>query len=244
MIRFSVIDSAAWAPGLETPGAWRAWAQQPRLPEGDAIPALTEVPAMQRRRIEPLGRAAIQSAFGCRAEPETPLVFVSRHGDVARSLGLLETLARGEAMSPTGFSLSVHNAIPALHSILRGDRGNYLAIAAGDASMEAACIEAAALLADGAPRVRVLACDAPLPAAYAPFVDGPETLHACCWTLAPAGHPEGTALALGWQADTSEGGAEAGELPPALAVHRFLLSDDALLERHVDARRWQWRRDG
>ena len=242
MIRFSVIDSAAWAPGLETHEAWHAWAARPWLPQGEATPALAEVPAMQRRRIEPLGRAAIQAAFWNQAEPETPLVFVSRHGDVARSLGLLDALAAGEAISPTGFTLSVHNAIPALHSILRGDRGNYLAIAGGDASMEVACIEAAALLADGAKAVHVLACDTPLPAAYRPFVDGPETLHACCWTLASAGRADGVELALSWQADAT--GTTAGALPPALAVHRFLLSGDGLLERHVDGRRWQWRRHG
>jgi hypothetical protein len=79
-----------------------------------------------------------------------PLVFASRHGDVARSMDLLGALASDQPLSPTGFGLSVHNAIAALYSIARGHRGNYLALAAGQATVEAACLEAAGLLADGA----------------------------------------------------------------------------------------------
>src|SRR5690606_31495741 len=96
-------------------------------------------------------------------------------------------LAADEPLSPTGFSLSVHNAIASLHSILQQDRANYLALAAGEATMEAACIEAAALLADGAHEVRVVAYDAPLPDAYAGHAIEGDAPHACCWRLAADG---------------------------------------------------------
>ena len=88
---------------------------------------------MQRRRIERLGRMAIQAACWCQEAEESgvPLVFASRHGDVARSMELLEALAADEPPSPTTFGLSVHNAIAALYSILRRDRGNYVAVAGG-----------------------------------------------------------------------------------------------------------------
>ncbi len=244
MIRLSVVDWAAWAPGLESRASWQDWAASPRLPLGDDTPALAEVPAMQRRRIERLGRMAIQAVLWCEASAGTPLVFASRHGDVARSLGLLETLADGEPMSPTGFSLSVHNAVAALHSILRSDRANYLALAAGNATMEAAWLEAAALLADGAPEVRVIAYDLPLPEAYAACVDGPEAPHACCWQVAPEGDARVLArLGLSWE---SAGAAPATQdgLPSALEMQRFLLSGDASCERVAEGRRWRWRRHG
>ena len=73
---------------------------------------------MQRRRIERLGRMAIQTACWCQEAEESgvPLVFASRHGDVARSMELLEALAADEPPSPTTFGLSVHNAIAALYN--------------------------------------------------------------------------------------------------------------------------------
>ena len=95
MIAFSVKEWSAWAPGLVDQEAWRAWAVAPWLPTGEETPALAEVPAMQRRRIERLGRMAVQTAFWCQRAEESgvPLIFASRHGDVARSMELLEALA-------------------------------------------------------------------------------------------------------------------------------------------------------
>ncbi|MBV2209029.1 MAG: beta-ketoacyl synthase chain length factor [Thermomonas sp.] len=242
MINFSVVDWAAWAPGLETREAWLAWAQAAgeQAPQGAQAPSLLEVPAMQRRRIDRLGRMAIQAAWWCaRADADgVPLVFASRHGDVVRSLSLLDQLATGEPMSPTQFGLSVHNATAALYSILRGERGNYLALAAGRATAEAALIEAAGLLADGAPEVQLVVFDAPLPEAYADYIDEAEASYAWSWRVQAAAK-EG-ALALHWQADASM--AKASSLPSGLAPMRFLLSGMALHENCVDGLRWRWSR--
>lgn len=126
MIEFSIVDWAAWAPGLSERSQWLGWADAPYPPQGEDTPALAEIPAMQRRRIERLGRMAIQAACWCEdgqgADSQVPLVFASRHGDVARSMDLLGALASDQPLSPTGFGLSVHNAIAALYSIARGQR--------------------------------------------------------------------------------------------------------------------------
>lgn len=242
MIGFSVKEWSAWAPSLVDPAAWSAWAQAPWLPAGHETPALSEVPAMQRRRIERLGRMAIQTAFWCQRADEggAPLVFASRHGDVARSMELLEALVAGESPSPTTFGLSVHNAIAALYSILRGERGNYVATAGGKATVETACIEAAALLADGAPEVLLVVYDAPLPSVYTRFADEPDAGFAWCWKLVAAA-PTLPTLRLAWAADDADGAATA--LPHGLEVLRFLLAGDASLEWCGDGVRWQWRRD-
>jgi hypothetical protein len=243
MINFSVADWAAWAPGLETPAAWQAWAQAPWPPQGDATPALPEVPAMQRRRIERLGRMAVQVAYWCsRAEADgVPLVFASRHGDVQRSLDLLQQQASGTPMSPTQFGLSVHNAIAALYSIVRGQRGNYLALAAGKASAEAALIEACGLLADGEEEVLVVVYDVPLPAAYTAHADEADAAFAWAWRVrAPA---TGAALSLAWAAD-EQAISTAGHaaLPAGLQPLRFLLADTDEHQQHADGLRWHWRR--
>lgn len=124
MIEFSITEWAAWAPGLAQREDWLAWARQPVLPQGEQTPALAEIPAMQRRRIERLGRMAIQAACWCEDagdDAQVSLVFASRHGDVARSADLLNSLADDAALSPTAFGLSVHNAVAALYSITRGN---------------------------------------------------------------------------------------------------------------------------
>lgn len=246
MIEFSVVDWAAWAPGLSTRSEWQQWAANPWLPHGEDTPALAEVPAMQRRRIERLGRMAIQAACWCEgeggADSDVPLVFASRHGDVDRSMELLHALVAEEALSPTTFGLSVHNAIGALYSIIRGHRGNQLALAAGRATIEAACVEAAALLADGAAEVRIIAYDPPLPGLYTEFLDEPAAYYAWCWRVAAA-DADGMRLRLRWQADGCADDVS-GTLPHALDLHRFLLAGDATLEYGADGRRWSWQRAG
>ncbi|HAL22742.1 MAG TPA: 3-oxoacyl-ACP synthase [Stenotrophomonas sp.] len=245
MIEFSVVDWAAWAPGLTERSQWMDWARAPFLPQGEGTPALAEIPAMQRRRIERLGRMAIQTACWCEdgqgADSQVPLVFASRHGDVARSMELLGSLAANEPLSPTGFGLSVHNAIAALYSIARGHRGNYLALAAGQSTVEAACLEAVGLLADGAPEVRIVVYESPLPDVYAEFADEPDPFFAWCWRLAPA-DAAGTGLRLTWQAAEGAPQTAPGLLPHALDLHRFLLGQDASLEHVSQGQRWCWSR--
>jgi hypothetical protein len=245
MMGFTVKQWAAWAPGLTDQDAWRAWARSPWRPVGDETPALPEVPAMQRRRIERLGRMAIQTACWCgEAEDEgAPLVFASRHGDVARSMELLDALASEQPLSPTTFGLSVHNAIAALYSIIHGARGNYLALAGGKATAEAACVEAACLLADGAHDVRVIVYDAPLPPIYGDFADEPDAGFAWCWRLAAPG-AAGTQLRLDWSGTPAAASTRAADLPHGLEVLRFLLSDERELQLQEDGLQWRWQRHG
>lgn len=238
------MDWSAWAPGVTTREDWQRWAKAPWLPSGEDTPALSEVPAMQRRRIERLGRMAIQAACWCEQPDEggqVPLVFASRHGDVARSMELLDTLSADEAMSPTAFGLSVHNAIAALYSIARGHRGNYLALAGGRSTVETACVEAFGLLADGAPEVRLVVYESPLPPVYAGFADEPDPYFAWCWRLGPADRP-GTRLSLGWDAAAAD--SAPGLLPHSLDAMRYLLSDAPALHFAADGQQWTWQRHG
>ncbi len=243
VIGFSIVDWSAWAPGLHERAAWEAWAQVPVLPRGDDTPPLAEMPALQRRRVERLGRMAMQAAYWCDAQMDAsvPMLFASRHGDVARSVALLQALADGEALSPTAFGLSVHNAIAAFHSIVGGGRGNYLAIAGGRGTAEASCVEAAALLADGAPEVRIVCYEAPLPAEYAGYADEAQAFYAWCWRIAPAGKG-GAQIELRWDEGVTGLPPETAALPHGLDMHRFLLANEARLSFRDDGRDWTWRR--
>jgi hypothetical protein len=239
---FTISSWAAYAPGLELPEQWQRWASgKPcALPAGSAVPDLVEMPALARRRLDPLGRMAVQVAWWCeRGDLGMPKVFASRYGDAARSLALLGDAVRGEPLSPTAFGLSVHNAIGALYSIARGDVANYTSVAAGPASAAAGIVEAVGLLADGTPEVLVVCYDQPLPGEYACFEDEPSAPYAWAWRvrLAAADAP-----CIRLSASPGAASTAPPALPFGLDVLRFALSGDAVLERAVGTTAWTWRR--
>lgn len=220
---FVVLDWSAYAEGLDSPQAWLGWAGSGAswLPAQtlSAVPAMSEMPAMMRRRVDRLGRLACQVAYWCQAVPKAgPLVFASRYGDAQRSLALLGDLVRQEALSPTGFTLSVHNAVSALYAIARGDMHNAVVVAAGAATAMAALVEAAGLLADGAPEVLVVFYDAPLPAAYAHFQDEPGCEYAWALRLAGRGRQDGAPARLAVSDLTPTRELAGASLTPALPM--------------------------
>lgn len=239
-IAFVIKRWAAYAPGLTHPEDWLAWVAKPTLPCGAAAPDLPEMAAMARRRLDALGRMAVQVAWWCQGDDlGMPVVFASRYGDAARSLDLLAELADGQPVSPTAFGLSVHNAIGAIYSIARGDHGNHLAVAGGAGSAAAGLVEAAGLLADGAPEVLVVCYDAPLPGAYAHFHDEPASAYAWAWRVAqPAANEPHIELAV----DDAAAADVPQALPFGLDLLRFALSADPSLTRKVGSTGWTLRR--
>ncbi|MCK9684302.1 beta-ketoacyl synthase chain length factor [Scleromatobacter humisilvae] len=247
-----VIESwAACAPGVDTPQRWSQWAAAPWLPEGEPQVALAAVAPMLRRRFAPLGRLAAQAAIDLAgavtlpedADPDdNPTVYASRYGETGRCLELLADQARGDALSPTAFGLSVHNAIGAMIALTRGDRRNSSAIAAGRATAAAGVVEAMALLDDGARSASLIVYDSPLPAGYASFEDEPSAHFAWAWQLRRPRAGE-RALHLDWQAAGGDAGAMPPQLPASLQALWFGLSDAPELVQQVDGRRCVWSRD-
>jgi hypothetical protein len=234
---------SAWAPGLDSASRWLAWAQEASAPSGDEPPPLAAMPSMLRRRLSRLGRAALQAAWECQQDDAAvPTVFASRHGDVGRSLALLDDLERDGAVSPAGFGLSVHNAIGAMYAMARANRDNAVCVAAGRATAAAGLIEAASLLADGSPEVMLICYDEALPADYAGFRDEAPCLWAWAWRLTrPVAGQAGLSLSAG--PATAQPDAAAA-LPASLDVLRHFLAGDASLVQQIDGRRWEWQRHG
>lgn len=233
-VEFAVSHWAGWAPEITSEEAWRRWAlASPVAPVGSQTPALSEVPPMSRRRIERMGRPAFQVAQWCAQEiRDIPMVFASRHGDPGRGAELLTALARQQPLSPTSFALSVHNAIGAQFSIVRGDTANVTAISNGLFTVEAGVLEAVTLLADGHSEVMLVTFDASLPTLFAPFADEPAADFAFAWRIT-SGH----AFSL----KTSEVEAhQPSVLPHALEVFRFFLGNDDSFTRAG----WTWARHG
>lgn len=244
-VRIAVRGWAACAPGLSGAEDWRRWSLQPTVPAGDLSAGLPQMAPMMRRRLNALGRMALQAAWECQGDDlGLPLVFASRYGDATRSLGLLEELCQGQDVSPTGFNMSVHNAIGALYAIARQDRSNSVSVAAGRASAAAGLLEAASLLADGADEALLVCYDDTLPSPYEPFADEPPCAWAWAWRVAAPADGEGAlSLALAPLSDGDEPDAPAGALPAGLEVLRFFLSGERELQQRVEGRCWQWRRE-
>jgi len=242
-VDFTITEWSAFAPGLTDRQAWLDWARNPVLPQGDDSPALAEMPPMQRRRVEKLGRMALQVAYWCQSAEAAgmPLVFASRHGDLGRTYSMLQDLARGEALSPTSFGLSTHNAIAAQYSIARKLSDNYLAVSAGAASAEAAVVEALGLLADGAAEVLVVMYDGLVPEPYAQFVDEPVCDYAWAWRLALPG-PNDARFSLTMAPELATAATTPASLPHGLEALHFLLSDQPGMDFSDPPRFWQWRR--
>jgi hypothetical protein len=136
--------------------------------------------------------------------------------------------------------MSVHNAIGALYAIARADRSNAVSVAAGRASAGAGLLEAAALLADGAPEVMLVCYDDTLPEPYEVFRDEPPCAWGWAWRLAqPAPGEEAITLRTGRVAQD----APAGVLPVGLDLLRFFLSGEPQLEQRVEGRQWLWQRE-
>src|SRR5438093_7843513 len=93
-VRFAIEDWAACAPGLTAAAEWLAWARAPWAPQGALEAKPEEMPALQRRRLNPLGRAVAHSAWRCHTpDAATPVVLASGHGDAQRCLQLPKEFA-------------------------------------------------------------------------------------------------------------------------------------------------------
>ena len=237
---FSVVSSAAWAPQVETRDEWLAWAFDDRIIAGRSTPSIQAMPSILRRRAGFLGKMALEVAYQCLgARTNIPTVFSSRHGEASRSADLLLDLASAVPLSPTSFSLSVHNSAGGLFSIARGDRAPNMALAAGTSSVEHAVIEACGLISEGAPAVLLVVYDCPLPALYSEFEDCHEQPYAWAWLMEPAAD-EVLSLRCEGGSDVCPPGSK--QTAPGLEVLRFYLRKDSALQRVCNERRWLWSR--
>jgi hypothetical protein len=157
------ITQCYWKIG-ENEGSW----QQNKSDQ--IVPLL---PAMMRRRLTPFGKMALGSLYkslSCVNEEKNPRdiqwVVSCRHGDTYRMVQLLSKLEQGELLSPTDFSLSVHNAIIGLFSIEMKNKKMHTALSGAQATFEMGLLEAFALHQESQKSVGYFYYDQPLPEMY------------------------------------------------------------------------------
>lgn len=223
---------------------WSVW-EPTALGANAEIP---EVPALLRRRASQADRAALRVAFDCAVPGPSgpgllgpcPAVFCSRHGEVRRSVELLEQLSKAEAMSPMTFSLSVHNSAAALYSLTRGDTSPMSALAAGRDSLHQGLLEASAMLTDGADEVLVVAYDDTLPEAFKSYRDDNDAAYSLGLLLGRVSLRTGSSRS--YSLDLIPGSQAASGKLQAQQVAQFLKADLDVLEIASAPRHWIWRK--
>jgi hypothetical protein len=223
-----VLRWSAWAPGLETPEAWRAWVHAPAPLAPVGHPEARFLPAMLRRRCSPLTRIALTAAWGCAPEGQlghVRTVFASRHGSVNESIEMIEQVVRRERLSPAQFSHTVHNAQAGLYCIAAQNRQASCSLAAREDTFACGWLEALTHLErePGRPVLYVMA-DVQLAPRFAALVDEPESSYAVALLLGRTGDgPELRFDLDGTQPTPIPRWPHAGEFL------RWLLSDDERL---------------
>lgn len=199
---------------------------------------LAGVPKMLKRRLSPLAKIVFCAANQCiDGHTSVPAVFSSSHGELAKSFAMMEMLAAGEEISPTAFSLSVHNAIAGLFSMAWRNKLQCTVIAPGEEGLAAAFIEALGLLQEGAEQVLLVFYDEPLVGFYpsAPFK---LSMHdSCALALRIAKSGEGQALTLSSAPMAGDDGEQPVQLP---AFIQFLAGPQAKLLLKSPRHGWCW----
>ena len=168
--------------------SWSAW--QPRL-NGSALcksykrgqqdeseiekPELSDIPAMQRRRLGPLARVVFHVLGKCAdISQQEPVIFSSLMGEVQRTQGILTAIAADQPVSPAAFSLSVHNSISGLWSLIHNIKAPMIAISPSNGSAVAGLLEAAGILQERRySAVNIVHYEEDYPAFYTPFLTAP-----------------------------------------------------------------------
>jgi hypothetical protein len=210
------------------------------LPHNDGNANVGFLPMMQRRRLSPLAKAAMAVAWHCREEfTDLPAVFCSTHGESQNYFELLTDLAATQEISPTRFSLSVHNAIAGLYSQFSGEHSPYVALAGGTEGLFAAFLEAAGLLLEG-PHQRILVVwyEQALPEVYRSYARGPDSTLALAMRLS-VGSRNGPRLRL-----RRTPARAATATPPADQLHEFrqaILGGERCSATSEGQSLWHWR---
>ncbi|HDZ56554.1 MAG TPA: hypothetical protein ENI17_13510 [Pseudomonas xinjiangensis] len=192
--------------------------------------ALTErlgesiLPRMLRRRLNATARAACDAASLLDEGEGVPLIHASRHGDVSSSLEMLQGLEAGDPVSPSSFSMSVHNAVLGVYSIARHHRGPTQAISACGYEFDALITEAAGYLATGQQAVIAIFSEGEIPGPFQAHTEFPPC--PCVVALRLTGETG--------QRLMSEPASEP-ERPTPLQVINWLNQDDAQL---TSRQRW------
>lgn len=146
---FDITASALRIAGLEDFDSPEDWAARAEFPDPKAKGApCGHLPMMQARRLKTGSRMAADAGFELLAHDPDFIVYSSRHGELERNFSILSALSGDDDVSPTDFSMSVHNASAGVLTVTSGRKIPLSSISAGTDSFVQALFESVAALND------------------------------------------------------------------------------------------------
>lgn len=254
-MEFAITRLAAWSPSRPTPEDWKGWAKANAAPDDESHcsmdvkkPKTEQVPPMVRRRLTLWGAMAVEVAFQCEdlLSENVPTLFASRHGDTHRTYNLLANIANQEPLSPTAFSLSVHNSSSGIFSITRKLLANAVALSASKETLGHAFVEANNLLSQGHSKVLIVSSDIPLADFYRPYADEVEQPHALAIVVEKPTNKSDTGLNISFAAKSANDKSEIPESVSSLSMPLQFLkawySEEAKFQYKGNRLQWSFKR--
>lgn len=131
-------------------------------------PKTPSIPMMQARRMSLAAKLACEVFIRTlKTTPVDAAIFLSEHGELERSFNVIKHIANGEGVSPTDFSMSVHNTAAGLATILTRTPIEVTSIAGGQDGLIHALNEVVALQHSGHHHIALIAFDGEVPDFYA-----------------------------------------------------------------------------
>ncbi len=222
----------------------KQWSVYPFIEASGDSESLTQkqllevIPKMLKRRLSPLAKHVFSAILSCEGENNTvPIIFSSTHGELSKSFKMMEQIEAGEEISPTTFSLSVHNAIARLYSIAFNNHCQTSVVAPGEEGIAAAFIEALGLLTEGEKEVLLVFYDEPLEEFYPskPYRLSTEQTQAVALRLVLSG--QGVPVRFSYLPETGDEGEQPVQLDLLI---RFLQQEDSCLILKTPRHSWCW----
>lgn len=235
-ISFNIDAWLAHSNGFSVSQNWESWANSLQWPEEDKL-ITSAIPPMMRRRMSNLSKLAVQTTIELLNEHEVDyLVFASRHGELHRSVKLVDDILIGEEASPMAFSQSVHNTAAGLATIATKKPIPLTSIAASENTFQSAIIEAWLYLNEHPnSKVLVIDFDEPLPDAYKKYENQSYRGYGLGLVVS-----NGNGFSLS-QHQTSETSAQT--LPQGLEFIRHFLSNQSQWKIESPQQTWTWQRN-
>ena len=241
LITFNINNWVALSPGLLTTDAWQLWSNNEQTWPAELTPVpVNLIKPMMRRRMSSLSKLALQAALQAalqvsRDQKIDYIVFSSRHGELTRTVKLIEDIMSGEDASPIAFSQSVHNTAAGLFTIGSNRAIPVTSLAAVESSLHHALIEASIYLQENpGHQVLLVDFDEPLPEPYQQYENLAYQGYAFSALLSV-----GEKFQLSWSKNNSP---SAVQLPQSFALIDYLLNDEKQKEIIDKRLKWSWTR--
>ncbi|MFC6277236.1 beta-ketoacyl synthase chain length factor [Psittacicella hinzii] len=120
-------------------------------------PELSFLPPLQRRRLGDSARLIFSAAWPLTNKEENlPVIYASSQSENNRSFELFSDFLTQGTISPTSFSLSVHNAIVGQWTVMQNTTAESSAIATSKDNLEVALVEAYTMFQQGVTKVLIV----------------------------------------------------------------------------------------